>query len=324
MTARRGLHVEDWRHAPEGVIRRLFAIETERWSSLLEWETAANWAEVERGRRLGTVRGVLVTDAFHNVVGWSFYLVHDRVLQVGGFSSASEETTRLLLDFVLHSQTLEEVDAVTFFAFTDAEGVAAALRQRGLAVGRYWYLSRDVPLPGGAALIRETRGWLPGDAQATADLLHRAYGPSDGSRPFVPKGTRDEWEKYVAQLVLANGCGTLLPEASLCVPAGPGRLAAVALISRIAPGTGHLVQLAVDPQFQRRGYATSLLTGVGAAAARAGCRRLTLFVEGRNARARAVYDDAGFMAMGSFVAAGTLQPRRSTSVAPVARATTFR
>jgi len=229
-----------------------------------------------------------------------------------------------MLDAVLTPDLLREVEAVTVFAFCDVEGLAVALRQRGLNVGRYWYLSRDLPLRGGGATTSETRGWRLEDASATADLLMQVYGASDGSRPFVPTGTRSEWEQYVGQLITTAGCGTLLPEASWCVPAGPGRLAAVALVSRIAPSTGHLVQLAVDSRFRRRGYASSLLAGVCAAAARAGCRRMTLFVEGRNAAARALYESVGFEATASFVAAGMRQPRRSTSVAPAARVTTFR
>ena len=59
-----------------------------------------------------------------------------------------------------------------------------------------------------------------------------------------------------------------------------------------------------------------LLEMVCAAANQAGCGRMTLFVGGRNSRARSLYESSRFEMMANFLAAGTLQPRRSTSVAP--------
>src|ERR1044072_10031210 len=89
------------------------------------------------------------------------------------------------------------------------------------------------------------------------------------------------------------------------------RLAAVALVSRISPGTGHLVQLVVDPRMRRRGHGSALLRGACGAAARAGLRRMTLLVDGRNDGARWLYDEAGLELMGSFVAGGALHGHRS-------------
>jgi ribosomal protein S18 acetylase RimI-like enzyme len=77
-----------------------------------------------------------------------------------------------------------------------------------------------------------------------------------------------------------------------------------------------LVQLAVDPQMRGRHLGTQLLETVCSAANQAGCTRMTLFVGGKNSRARSLYESSRFENMSSFIAAGTLQPRRSTSVAP--------
>jgi hypothetical protein len=43
---------------------------------------------------------------------------------------------------------------------------------------------------------------------------------------------------------------------------------------------------------------------------------MTLFVGGKNSRARSLYESHRFENMASFIAAGSLQPQRSTSVAP--------
>ena len=324
MTDPKDLVVEDWCRAPAAVMQALYDAEAERWGRVLEWETASNWAEVERGRQLRTVRGWLACDRAGQVQGWTFYLQQGTSLSIGGFVSTSDASTNLLLDATLNDPAASVVDTVTFFAFADVDGLAPALRRRGLAAGRYWYLGRSIPLEGVMDWPRTTRSWRVDDVEATASLLERAYGRSDGSRPFAPRGTRWEWLQYVSRLAETKGCGTLLTEASLCVPAGPGRLAAVALVSRISPGTAHLVQLVVDPSVRRRGHGADLLSGCCSAAARAGCRRMTLLVDGRNTIARQIYDAARFEAMASFVAGGVLQPLRSTSMAPDARVVTFR
>jgi ribosomal protein S18 acetylase RimI-like enzyme len=90
----------------------------------------------------------------------------------------------------------------------------------------------------------------------------------------------------------------------------------VALVTRIAESTAHLVQLAVDPQMRGRHLGTQLLEIVCSSANQAGCTHMTLFVGGRNSAARSLYESSRFESRASFVAAGSLQPRRSTSVAP--------
>jgi ribosomal protein S18 acetylase RimI-like enzyme len=305
----------------------LFRAETARWASTLEWDAASSFQEVERGRQLRTVSGFVALDERREVAGWTYYLVHEGALQIGGFVSNSEACTTMLLSAVMRDPQADGADVVTLFVFSDAPGLVQAARDHRLAVSRYWYLARDVE-PGRRVAVRDARKWRMDDAPATVDLLMRAYGAPDGGRPFAPRGQRSDWEQYVKQIIEARGCGTLMPEACFCVPAGPGRLSAVALVSRVGPHTGHLVQLAVDPQFQRRGIGSSLVESACDAVAAAGCRKITLLVAGQERRARALYDGAGFESVASFVAAGAmgaaLQPRRSTSVAPGVKVATFR
>jgi ribosomal protein S18 acetylase RimI-like enzyme len=306
----------------------LYQAEIDEWGSQLEWDSSQDWREVENGRLLKTVSGLVVTDQNGMVAGWTYFLIHDATIQIGSFVSSSEACTGLMFDRIFDEPKMAGVSTVTFFALTTAPGLTQVARNRGLIVSRYWYLSRS--LTGGAQPVPplDLRPWRVEDAGATAALLARAYGPSDGSRPFAPHGTWEEWSTYVAQIVGARGCGELMTSASWCLPAGPGRLGAAALASRVGPSTGHLIQLAVDPMFQRRGTGAALLEAVCASAARAGCRRMTLLVAGTNRSARRLYEDAGFAPTASFVAAGTLeaggQPRRLTSVALGERLTTFR
>ena len=321
---RQSLNCEDWRTLEPERMARLYEAEVERWSDTLEWDTAADWDQVEQGRRRGSVPGVIVTNESGEVEGWSFHVVHDRVLQIGGFLARSEACRDRMLDEILTDTTVAGVDSVTFFAFADAPALAPALRDRRFGVERYWYMGRPVDTSEGSSSRPGARRWEVDDSPATAELLRRAYAGPGVARPFAPGGTSAEWTTYLAQLVGANGCGRLMPEASFCVPGGPSSLAAVVLTTRIAERTGHIAQLVVDPEHQRNGLGNDLLAMACAAAARRGCHRVTLLVAAGNRPARQLYEHARFEIMGSFVAGRASQPWRLTKVAPGASVMTLR
>jgi ribosomal protein S18 acetylase RimI-like enzyme len=304
----------DWRTLPAERVMPLYTTEIERWGSALEWDTAKDWDEVEKGRRLGTVAGVVVTNETGATVGWCYYIVHKRSLQIGSFIAASDAAAQTMLDSVLRDEIRASVDTVTLFAFADAPNLAAALRLRGLTVDRYWYLGRELQRTAPPRLP-DVRKWRVDDVQATAELLARSYEGRDESRPFAPRGLPEEWLDYVQQLTTGTGCGRLMQDVCVCVPGGPNRLLAVALVTRIGEGTGHLVQLAVDPQMRGRHLGTHLLEIACSSANQAGRLRMTLFVGGKNSRARSLYESHRFENMASFLAAGSLQPQRSTSAA---------
>jgi ribosomal protein S18 acetylase RimI-like enzyme len=305
----------DWRTLSADRVKSLYAAEIERWNSALEWETAKDWEEVEKGRQLGTVSGVVVLNETGAIAGWCYYLIHKRALQIGSVIASSDAVAQAMLDAVLRDDIRSAVDTVTLFAFADAPNLAAALRLRGLTVDRYWYLGRDLQRTAPPRLP-DVRKWRLDDVQATAELLQRSYEGRDESRPFAPRGMAEEWTDYIQQLTTGTGCGRLMADVCVCVPGGPNRLLAVALVTRISEGTAHLVQLAVDPQMRGRHLGTQLLEIACSAANQGGCTRMTLFVGGRNSRARSLYESHRFENMASFVAGGSLQPRRSTSVAP--------
>src|SRR5262245_33696717 len=91
----------DWRTLPAQPVAPLYAAEVERWGSALEWDTARDWDEVEKGRQLGTVAGIVVLDDSGPVVGWCYYLVHQRCLQIGSFIASSDAAAQLMLDAAL-------------------------------------------------------------------------------------------------------------------------------------------------------------------------------------------------------------------------------
>ena len=318
----------DWRELPTSAVASLYLSEVDRWATTLSWDTSSDWSEVELGRLLGHVPGYAVTNDRGTVVGWTFFIVLGHELQIGGLVSGSEECTEQLLTAVMTDPRTAGATVKNLFAFTDAPGLESIASRHGLAVDRYRYLWRPVEAVGQPDLTFDVRTLQPGDGTAITDLLVRAYAGSGASTPFAPRGERAEWEHYVTQILSGHGCGTIQWEGSLCVPSESGGLSAVALVSRIAPETAHLVQLAVDPKCQSRGLGRFLLGAATDMAGSLNYRRLTLLVSGRDSRAGRFYERAGFHPSATFVSAVSVeprdQPRRLTSVDSGACVTTLR
>ena len=134
----------DWRTLPAERVASLYQTEIERWGSALEWDTANDWEQVEKGRQLGTVAGIVIINETGAIAGWCYYLVHKRALQIGSFIASSDTVAQAMIDAVLHDENRAAVDTVTLFAFADTPNLAATLRSRGLSVDRYWYLGREL------------------------------------------------------------------------------------------------------------------------------------------------------------------------------------
>ncbi len=305
----------DWQTLAAERLESLYAEEIDRWQRLLDWETTARWEEIERRRRQGAASGLVAIDESGRVRGWCHYAVRDRVLRLDTFTASDDGIAQLLLDRLLSVPALAYVERVSAFLFSDLNGLSQAFRARGLSVDRYWYLGRELMNPMSPPVLQGVRRWRVEDSLATAALFGRAYDASAETRPFAPLGTPEQWFGYVNDLS-RGGSGLLIPEATLCLPAGPDRLSAVVLVTRIGESTAHLAQLVVEPQLRRRRIGQQLMETASAAAARVGCRRITVTLGGSNRPARSLFEAARYRTMGSMLAAGTLQPRRSTSVAP--------
>jgi ribosomal protein S18 acetylase RimI-like enzyme len=303
---------EDWRTAKPERIAPLYAAEADRWAAQLGWDARSNFRQIERGRVLGHVRGVLAVDPSGRVDGWSFYLVDHNGLQVGGFVAPSEACSEALLQGIYEDRDAQAARSTTFFTYSDAPGLTQSLRRYGMSVDRYFYLTKElidsVPSP-----LRDWCRWGVDSTPAALDLFRRAYPEPDPTRPFAPHGTAAEWNEYVRNLISGDGCGALVPEACVSLPLGPGRLSALAIVTRISETVAHLVQLAVNPTTQKQGIGSSMLLAACNAAYRAGFDRMSLLVSGRNAIARRMYESAGFKPAMHFATGGSNKPFRSAT-----------
>jgi ribosomal protein S18 acetylase RimI-like enzyme len=244
------------------------------------------------------VAGWLARDPARGIAGWTFYGLHDSVLQIGGLVGARPSVVRRLLDAVLDSAEASVARGLSCFVFPNAGGTASALERQRFSVRESLYLTRTLgpddsgDFGSGTDLVRE---WNRADFAGTVRVLAAAYEGVPGAACFAPAGTRDQWAHYAWQIVRTPGCGQFEPALSRVVCA-PGSVlpAAVALVTRIAPAAVHIAQIAVAPDLQRQGLAGELLTAVLQSAARGGARAVTLMVDADNAPALRLYERFGF------------------------------
>lgn len=320
------MHALDWRDVDVAVMHALYAREIARWRETLSWDTTGTWPIVERGRTLGTVTGAVAFDGHGEPAGWCFALPHHDLLEVGGFVARSESATAALLDVLASSPAGRGARRWTWFGWFDAAGLAGRLSSHGEVMVRYVYLHRALdagaafPVPDTeGAVPRDVRAWRASDLLALPGLLASAYPTREEGRPFAASGTIDEWREYAAQIVDGGGCGVFDP--GLSVVAGgagfTGALDGAALLTRIAPSTAHLAQLAVRAGVQARGLGRALVARALDRAAARGCTGITLLVHEQNTRARRLYLEAGFEERAAFLSAArdVAQPRTFSSEA---------
>jgi ribosomal protein S18 acetylase RimI-like enzyme len=342
------MRLEDWREAAPEALRALYDAEQLRWMVGLGWSLGPSWALVEPARASGQLPGFLARDARGAVVGWTFFLLHDDLLQVGALVSDSAAVVRGLLDAILDSPEAARARSVTAFLFPRSRVLAPALVRQRFVVKRALYLRRSltgheahgapaaVPVGGTYARVRP---WTPADAVAALRLLARAYHNVPGAACFAPHGRLGEWAHYLGQLTRTAVCGACMPEASFVAADPMGNdLLGLVLTTRISATTAHVAQLAVDPSAARHGLGRRLLAAACAAARAAGCETVTLLVAAENQPACGLYRGAGFVQAETFVWAvrtvtarrsplellTTDQPFLSTSAAPCLGATTRR
>jgi ribosomal protein S18 acetylase RimI-like enzyme len=306
--------VRDWRSLPRTEVEPWYRAEQAWWSNTLAWETSSNWTVVEQARTTGTLPGLVLYDGTR-AAGWSFYLIHRSILQIGGLTAPTRAAAGELLDAILASPEAGRSHGAMIFVPIGQGWLSEVVAERGFSVRPFRYLVRALDGP----VDRAPAGQPLAAARVSelTTLLSRAYPGADPARPFAPGGTWDEWADYTAQLVTQTGCGTLEPDCSVLEPREPGvpGLLGAVLTTRLAAHTGHLAQVAVDPGFQGQGIGARMVRTALARLRAHGYTRASLLVADDNLTAGRMYARLGFVETGRFLSASRPQPTRSTMAA---------
>lgn len=292
---------QPWAETGAADMAAVFAAESARWRDTLAWDTSTLWPVLEQARAAGTLPGFVLRESDDARTGWTYAAVRDGELLCGALSAPDTDGAALLLDSLLALPAAAAANRIVCFAFADPQQLAPALAARGFLLDPHEYLTR--PLQREAAGPRPGRSWDVRDLDATAELFRASYPSADPARPFASQSRPAEWQRYVADLVLGQGCGRFRPSLSIAVPGAGGTLDAAALVTDLGAGTAHLAQLAVRPDLRGAGLGAAMLTSLAASCRSAGFARLSLLVGASNTPARRLYARAGFASCAWFVSA---------------------
>lgn len=307
------MRLDDWRNLPANALAPIFEGERARWGASLQWDLGPSVAILEQARAQGTLPGLVVRGPGQSIVGWTYFLVQQGVLQVGALHARTADGVRLLLDAIFKTPEASLAQEVLLFVYPDSPACESALQRRRFAITRYWYLQRTLD----RSCLREVgsglRALRDADAPDVVRLLSRAYQGQPGARCFAPHGRLDEWAQYFGQLTRGTAIGEFVPDASLVAASPTGGLQAAAIVTALAPHTLHLAQLVVDPASRRQRLASRLLDGMMSHGLAHNRSVATLLVSEGNAAARALYDARGFVPTGYFLHAERPLGRRVLS-----------
>jgi ribosomal protein S18 acetylase RimI-like enzyme len=304
---------DDWRNAPAAETCALLEAEGRVWRRDLGWDVRRSWSVIEPARAAGALPGFIARDGCDRVIGWTWFLQHRGALQVAALVADGREVVETLVDAVLASEQARASTAQVWSVRGTPPSLAETLTASGLRTEPYLYLTADLSAAGQGPKVQGSEGprvrphvireWRASDQPLAARLLAEAYRSADHVRAFAPDGSHESWQAYVRTLVETDGCGELLPSATLVAEHdGPAGTVVTTTIDR-EHGVAHLAQIAVSPRMQGQGLARTLLRRAMSASAREGLGSMTLLVSSRNPPAQRLYAQHGFRQTAQFTIA---------------------
>jgi len=296
---RAGLRLRSLRELRSRDLRTLLDEEIDHWSGELDWDFADVAAALLDAVDARTVAGCVLTDGAR-ALAYCYWIREQERAVVGSLFAVEQARGQgleePLLDAVLAEAQAQldcaRVEGQTLFSTTT---LADEHYTRGGFVGRArHYLVRSLAesLPSAADEWRLTplaRSHIPEVARLVFESHSGSADAVLNSVYLSPERTRN----FVDTLVLHDGCGRFMPEASLEAFGSEG-LAGVVLCSRVSPHNGHICQVSVLPRSQGRGLGRALVVAALTQLKRNGLASASLSVTAGNERATRLYANLGF------------------------------
>jgi ribosomal protein S18 acetylase RimI-like enzyme len=307
------LRLRSLREMRSDELRILLAEEASHWARELDWDFRDVAAAVADAIDARTVAGCALHDGLR-ALAYTYWLPEDGRGVVG--SSFATELARAhgLEERALGAVLAEaqghpdctRVEGQTLFSTTP--GADAVYARCGFTSCGRQYLVRDLaaPLPPAgdeSALGHLSRSHL---GEVAALVFESHLGSADAVLNSVYLSVA-RTRHFIETLVLRDGCGRFMPQASLAA-FGPDGLHGVVLCSRVSAANGHICQVSVSPRLQGRGLGRVLMVAALARLRREGLKTASLSVTAGNARALRLYESLGFRLRRSYGAHAWARP----------------
>ncbi len=311
----------DWRDAEAEEIGALYQWETRRWADALGWDLAGSWAIVASARRAGHVPGFIARAGDGHVAGWTFYILHEGILQLGTMVGERASVVRALLERAMQSNEARFARAFSCFLFPGSGSLPAALARQRFAIAQHPYMVMPLASeePGATAPESAVAGGGESDHEQIAAefcvrplaevdpadvvrLMARAYAGLPEARCFAPDLRLEQWARYVGQLLATPAIGRYMASASFAVERRCAKQLQGAIITTsLSNSTAHVAQIVVDPGCRRSGLARRLIAAACAESRRLGHSHMSLVVSGTNEPAKSLYTRLGFCPVTNFI-----------------------
>ena len=280
-------------------LRVLLDEEIAHWTAELDWDFADVASAVADAVDARTVAGRVAQDG-PRALAYCYWLREQGRAVVGSLFAAEQARGQgleeRLLDAVLAEAQArpdcERVEGQTLFSTTAVADESYA--RSGFAGRARQYLMRDLAEPLPAApddwrLVLLARSHIPEAARLVFESHSGSADAVLNSVYLSPDRTR----QFVETLMLHDGCGRFMAEASLAA-FGPEGLLGVVLCSRVSRRNGHICQVSVLPRLHGRGVGRALVVAALERLRREGLTTASLSVTAGNERATRLYARLGF------------------------------
>lgn len=326
MTQALQLEILDLRHFPAAKLKPLLELESEAWKQRLKWDYRTSTDLILRYLDSRVLPGYAAVEG-STIIGYVFCVYEEAKAVIGdvystgssdGRHSALKIEQQLLeqmIETLQHSPGTERIEAQLLLH--PAGRLAPVFRAAGFDVFRRSFM--ELPLheaaepeparpPAGVVM----RSWTEEDFVPAANLIAKAYMGHLDSR------INDQYQsvagslRFLHNIIRFPGCGRFDPEASRVLLHEKTReLTGVLLCSRVKEDVGHITQVCVAPDWQRRGLGRLLITSSAEDLRQKGCSTVTLTVTEKNSGAVQLYERLGFARLHSFDAVLWVRPPMS-------------
>jgi len=308
------------RQVPPASLDDLLEEEIGEWMARFHWDFRPSASLVRRYAAAGSLYGY-VLELAGQTAGYVYYVYEDRKGLIGDLyirkkSYATDHEVSLLRAAV---EDLFEAFGVlrieSQVLLLKAPGRCALPFAERLSVYPRFFMTYELgrvqrlpPHPSARKTL--VLNWSPQHQEEAARLIAAAYARHVDSQVNDQYRSVGGARRFLHNIVQYPGCGSFFPAASL-VAWDPfaGRMCGICLASTLSPGTGHITQICVLPEYQGTGTGYELLRRCLLALQESRYTRASLTVTAANEHAVRLYESVGFRVSHEFSALVWEQPQ---------------